>query len=228
MTTSNPKTERVPCNKCGRETKHELIAERIQHGAEPYDEDYELSWNTTYELFECCGCEDVTLRRSYFFSEWNPGDVEIIHYPPRIARQLPPWTEKLSMNIRPLLKEVYTALQADSHCLAMMGARTLIDMVIDQRVGDVGNFGQKLQALEDGGFLSKKHREVLEAALDVGSAAAHRGHKPKSKHVEQVMDIVENLLHTTTFEDIDELKAATPQRKKAKKNKPNTLKNNEN
>jgi hypothetical protein len=45
------------------------------------------------------------------------------------------------------------------------------------KVGDVGTFEQKLKALEDDGYVSKRNREVLDAALDAGNATAHRGHQ---------------------------------------------------
>jgi hypothetical protein len=117
-----------------------------------------------------------------------------------------------------MLEEVYMALQANSRSLAMMGARALIDMVILKEVGDVGTFAQKLTALRDAGFVGDKHREVLEAALDVGSAVSHRGHCPESKHVAIVMDIVEHLLQATALQsEVGDLKKATPKRARKQK-----------
>ena len=113
-----------------------------------------------------------------------------------------------------IFDEVYAALHADSRSLAMMGARALVDMVILEKVGDVGSFPQKLTALEGGGYLSRSNRETLEAALDVGNAAAHRGHRPKPEHVQSVMDIVENLIQSTLLHSISaEIKGATPKRR---------------
>jgi len=150
------KTEWIHCNQCGHKTKHLLVAMRKHHGSEPYDEHYAISWTTIYDVFECCGCEEVTLRRRSYFSEWNPGDVEVIYYPPRIGRRLPPWKDDLPDEMASLLKEIHTALQADSRRLAMMGARALIDMVILDEVGDAGPFAQKLATLQKTGFLSNK------------------------------------------------------------------------
>jgi len=166
-------------------------------------------------MLECDGCQSITLRRRHDFSESD--GPEFTYYPPRASRQLPVWRGKLPSEIVDLLKEVYSALHADSRRLAMMGARTLIDMFALDLVGDVGNFPQKLDKLENKGVLSKKNRTVLEAALDVGNAASHRGHRPTSQHLEYVMDIVENMLQASVLEPMaDELKAATPKRKKSK------------
>jgi len=161
-------------------------------------------------MLECCGCESVMLRSTQFLLGWDP---EECYYPPRASRRLPKWHDDLPRQIVLLLKEVYAALHADSRRLAMMGARALIDMAIFERVGDVGSFVEKLNKLESEGFVSKKNRELLEAALDVGNAASHRGHRPKTKEVQHVMDIVENLLQAGVLEPIaQELKDATPKR----------------
>src|SRR5262249_6993620 len=94
-----------------------------------------------------------------------------------------------------VLQEVYRSLDANNRLLPMMGARTLIDMLMTDKVGDIGTFDEKLRQLEGLGVISSHHREVLSAALDVGSAAAHRGYAPEAEDVNAVMDIIENLLH---------------------------------
>jgi len=56
---------------------------------------------------------------------------------------------------------------------------------------------------------------VIGAALDTGSAAAHRGHCPGDEELGTVMDIVENLLQATLLmEKARRLRQATPQRNK--------------
>ena len=111
------------------------------------------------------------------------------------------------------MTEIYKALAADSRRLAAMGARTVIDMFATDKVGDVGGFKRKLSKLVQEGYLVQTQSDVLEAVLEVGNAASHRGHCPSIEHMNAVMDIVENLLESTTFEKIaDELKNATPSR----------------
>jgi hypothetical protein len=96
--------------------------------------------------------------------------------------------------MKELLNEIYVALHSDSMRLALMGTRTLVDMLMLQEVADVGSFATKLKALRDKGVVSEKNREVLSVALDAGSAAAHRGYKPSRDEIEAVLDIVENVL----------------------------------
>lgn len=133
------------------------------------------------------------MHMQYWDSEVDISDV-IEQYPPRVSRALPSWRFEIPVEIGTLLNEIYAALHADSSRLAMMGARTAVDMYMNLVVGDVGGFAKKLDRLVADGHLSAIDKGTLEAALEAGHAAAHRGHCPSSTEVNQVMDIVENLL----------------------------------
>jgi len=143
-------------------------------------------------MLECRGCHFVTLRRTFTFSEWDGSEVQC--FPAPVSRRLPAWKGKLPSEVVALMEEVYTALHADSRRLAMMGTRTLIDMAILETVGDVGTFQSKLNAMKNGGYVAQRQVEVLEAALNAGHAAGHRGHLPSTDELKEVMDILENLL----------------------------------
>lgn len=120
--------------------------------------------------------------------------------------------------LRSLLAEIYNSLDADTSALPLMGARALLDMVFVDKIGDVRSFPEKLKKLESQGFISQRNREILDAALDAGSAAAHRGYAPKRADVHAVMDIVENLLQAIYVLDkaAVEIKKSTPARPAAK------------
>jgi len=171
----------------------------------------------TVEILECLGCEHLVVRRTYTHEAFDEATIEF--YPPPIARPMPRWSQVIGIGvpdkIRKVLVEVYKALQADSPLLATMGARTILDLVLVEKVGDIGNFEQKLKALEDGGFVGRKNREFLAAALDAGSAVAHRGFAPTPHQLENVMDIVENLIETAFVLEkrADKVREATPPRK---------------
>ncbi|SRR6266568_6944483 len=212
------KIDKIHCNICGHQTKHLVLITREHTEQQQIDEGEDrtyISWFHTWNLLECCGCENVTLRRTTEFSE-GFGEPDVAYYPPPVSRLLPDWRWKLPKEQLALLKEVYSALHADSRCLAAMGARTLIDMVILDKIGDVGTFEQKLDALESRGLVSTVNRDFLRAALDAGSAAAHRGHKSSATKVTHVMDIVENLLQTVYVlpSATEALRSTTPPRQR--------------
>jgi Domain of unknown function (DUF4145) len=213
QTPRGTKLFRIHCNNCRRKTQHRLV-KKIEgdSGSEPYDEEFSISWDTIFHVLQCCGCLELVVRRTYMFSEWDQPDIRF--FPPRVSRHLPDWANDLPYDLRVVLEEVYRSLDADNRRLPMMGARTLMDMVMVEKIGDVGSFKDKLKELENRKFISAPNREVLDAALDAGNAAAHRGHAAKISEVSAVMDIVENLLQAVYVLPgmAQDLKKSTPQR----------------
>ena len=159
----------------------------------------------------------MTLRVDRWHSEYDASnDTE--YYPPRVSRQPPKWERKLPREWQSMLREIYSALHANSRRLAMMGARTIVDMYMNDTVGDVGNFGQKLDKLVVDGHLGEQDKAILEAALEAGHAASHRGHLPTSEDINHVMDIVENLVQKNALrKSAAVLTKGTPPRAKVKK-----------
>jgi Domain of unknown function (DUF4145) len=206
------KTELVHCNICLHKTKHFLIAEHSKEITEPSGyENCDFWWHIKHKLFVCCGCEAVTLCRKFLFSEWD--EPEVTFYPPQVSRRLPDWHDELPSEIQELLSEIYTALHSNSRRLALMGARTVIDMFVLDKIGDVGTFKQKLQALVDEGYLGNQQRDILNVALEAGNAAAHRGYKPPSEVLSHVIDVVESLVQSYALEKAsDSVKEKIPHR----------------
>lgn len=216
---------RAYCNKCGNETKHDVVMERTTDGSQVVDPYHgiEITWSTTYSMLECRGCEEVLLKRSFWFSEHD--GVEEEYYPPRVSRQRPTWFDELPDDYSSLLSEIYTALHADSRSLAMMGLRTLIDLFMSRKLQDTPGFEEGLKELVKQNYITTRSRDVLEAAVEAGHAAAHRAHKPTVAQLNAVMDIVENLLqHDLLSESAESLRKTIPARpartRKAKEKAP--------
>ncbi len=198
------KTEWVHCNSCLNSTKHFILAEHEKRVvAAPCDEYGQPWWHSRYTLLVCCGCDSATLRRRLDFSEWD--DYEVDFYPPQVSRHLPSWRYELPGEMIGLLTEIYSALHADNRRLALMGARTIIDIFVVDKIGDIGTFKQKLQALVDKGYLASQQQSVLDVALEAGHAAAHRGYQPTSEVLDHVIDVVESLLQTYALETASNL-----------------------
>ncbi len=218
---AQPKIVPAHCNKCGHETKHDVVMERTHRNSEVVDahEGLEVCWSKTYKMLECRGCEEVSLCRTEWCSEDDPmdGPGPGTYFPPRVSRRKPAWVERLDLpdEYAGLLDEIYIALHADSRRLAIMGARALIDAVINRSVGDQGTFAQGLNKLVEQELISKSHLEIIVAAVEAGNASAHRGHRPNAKNTNLVIDIVENLIHNELLtEPARMLKAATPARER--------------
>ena len=128
---------------------------------------------------------------------------------------LPKWYEDLPLNIHKMLLEVRYALQKEMSALPSMGLRSVIDMICNERLGDIGNFGDKLHKLEEKRLITPKKRQIIENILEVGHASVHRGHFPTAKDLRIVMDIVDHILQELYVLDkaSKTLKESVPKRK---------------
>ena len=212
---SPAKSTKAPCRECHAFTNHSVVGEFQTDDIEEDDEGHPMfSWIVTYELLRCLGCDSGSLRISA--THPDTPQVERTYYPAPIARRLPSWRYELPKDLWELMHEVYAALNAGHHRIALMGARTLVDMTIVQAVGDVGTFKAKLEQLRLQDHITKQHEKILFSALDAGSAAAHRGFKPTKENIGFVLDIVEHLLQSRfVLQNKSELlEQSTPKRSK--------------
>lgn len=200
-----PMIVKTHCNGCGGERN---AFKRASHTVN--SQDGEVSWSDTYDVLECCGCNSISVRRQFWFSEWDefvndpitgqevliPG-IKVTYWPPPTMRKKPEWADNLSDNLlRSVADEVYQALNAGLIVLASIGTRTLLDRAMHLRVGDPkGGFAGKLDHMVQEGHIGKNERDILEAITDAGSAAAHRGYAPNAKALGTIVDTVENFLH---------------------------------
>lgn len=231
VTAQAAETVKAHCNECGPERNAYV---RAQHTVN--DSDGEVSWSETYSVLECCGCNGLSVRREFWFSEWdcmdqdpltgqprmNPG-IKVSYWPPPTTRKRPEWTDRLDDDLlRQVIDEVYKALSAGLIVMASIGTRTLLDRAMFLRVDDPpGGFAGKLDLMVERGHIGKHERDILWAITDAGSAAAHRGYAPSAQHLDTIVATVENFLHRefvlkTAAGDV---RSATPPRRPAPKTK---------
>lgn len=218
---------RIFCNECLREMKHTVLSSVKRSGVHEVNPEFHISWENTYQVLECQECDSVTLRVRHWNDEaqWsqNKKDYQDSYYPPIVSRPKPIWFDKLDPKLQDVLDEVYVALDANTRFLAAFGARTALDMLIVDKIGDIGTFKDKLNKLESEGYIDSTEKELLDAVTEAGNAAAHRGYAPDEQLLNSVMDILESLFDRIYFKpDRDkellrkarELKSKIPKRKR--------------
>lgn len=213
------------CNKCHSDTLHDIVAEHgvkvpgmMLHGREMHRQHHHM-------IVSCCGCKEIHYLTVKIGSEdiiWtmgyeHPFDCPLVqsNFPPRnIARTKPDWIEQLDPDLRDIMEQTYSALHIGADRLVVMGTRAALEHVIVQKCGDQGNFKANVNEFATRGFMPAKLKEAVLEALDVGSAAIHRGYKPDLEAVSDVFGIVETILHTTYVIPAasDRLKRTTPKR----------------
>jgi hypothetical protein len=122
--------------------------------------------------------------------------------------------EQTQPDLCDILKEVYRAAHDGQVRLLAAGVRTTLDYVMVNIIGDVGSFEQKLDEMVEGGHLSPSQRETLATVIDAGSAAAHRGFKPKRALLEEMIDTMEAIirLHYVTGPTLRTMQTLVPPR----------------
>ena len=201
------------CNNCTGKRQHEVLFHKKFTWSEQVSEDFGVDGADTYELLKCCGCNNVQLRHSNWFSEdfdlsTGKAVLHVKHYPPPTFREKPKWlyTNYLSHNvifipefkdtIEALISEIYIALQNNAPQLALLGIRALLEAIMIDKVDDRGNFKGNIKEFQKAGYISSKQKEVLEPVLEAGHAAMHRGYKPDPHEVASLMDITESIIET--------------------------------
>lgn len=212
------------CNKCGGDRNADVRGTYAVPGT-----DGEVSWQTVMEILECRGCSGMSVRRRYWFSEWenvfedpSTGRLvrdmpeEITYWPAKQSRARPEWRDRLpDGNLRQVMEEVYVAIDHGMAVLAAIGARTLLDRAMLLKVRDQKNgFRGKLDAMVVAGHMLPEEKDKFLVIADAGSAAAHRAHVPDEKTLDSVLSAVEALLHRLYVlpGEVNLVEASTPKR----------------
>jgi len=196
----------------------ESVTERQELLSEEYNAWY--SDGHRYTLFKCLGCKNIVMRKMFESTDLLPEDYQgdtshITWHPPVKLKPEPKWTRSkhIPREERGLNSEVLIALNSSCYSLAAMGMRALLDMFMNRKIGDRGNFKNKINAMVSGGFLSSSQKDIIVPAIDVGSAASHRGHVPDLETLTFVMDVIDTLLQQDAMSsDVQKVMAKTPKR----------------
>ncbi len=180
------------CNGCLRHTRHQILA------SEARGEDWQDFWTRNeYQIVECKGCGEVSYRTrssSADSVDFEGRYYDYVCYPPPASRRIPEWLKELPYEIQAVLGEVYVALHGGSRYLAAVGARTVLDLLMLEKIGDVGSFKEKIEKLQKDGYITTAEAQLIEAVIEAGNASAHRGYAPDSRDLNHVMDILEAIL----------------------------------
>ncbi len=153
------------CYYCKTETKQKILFEKgeliFPNETVIFDESTgkkkQSFWTIDGQIWkvsECQGCEKINLNVYRRHSPFE-NDVLIHQFPTKDFRPFPRWITHINRDFTELLCEIYLSLNTGSIRLPLMGARTLLDMFICDKIGDVGTFKNKLQKLVDEKYISK-------------------------------------------------------------------------
>lgn len=227
-------TIKAYCNKCCDERRQQVLHRENTNWEEEIDKNFYIHGSDTYSMIKCCGCENIAIRHSSWFSEsvdeYGRPVEDISYYPPATFRKEPTWISEfiwgysLDNNnfIIDLLKEIYVSLRNNSNRLAVMGIRALLEQVMVDKIGDQGTFKKNLDKFELEGFISKSQRAVLEPVLEAGHATIHRSFKPSRSDLVALIDVAENIIESIYVNEkrIAGIRSKVPARSKSNGKNP--------
>ena len=201
------------CNQCHSETIHNVIHSH-QKNILCIEESGFYAYRQ-YKIIECCGCEKISFYESYDDDSSSEDDEpSVTLYPPRISRKKPDFIRSLNKEYISLFDEIYKAISNECERLACMGIRSLIDLYINKKVGDQGNFYNGIKKLLSEGIITERQSLFINKIIvEAGNASIHRQFKPDLEILELLLDTVENLLHEEMLvPQLEEIKDKIPER----------------
>jgi hypothetical protein len=109
-------------------------------------------------------------------------------------------------------------IEAELYLAALLTCRALLETIaIENGVGDVKTFRQKLEGLCEKDLIRNRQINFLDKAIyDAGSAAMHRSYNPSATTVTFVLDAIEPLIHTIYIEPLVHLNLEKEKPKKGR------------
>lgn len=126
----------------------------------------------------------------------------------------PDWYDLLDDTQKALILEIDRAIGNKLEALPTIGLRTLLDTVMVEKIGDAGNFQEKVKCFTKEGYVTPKMADALNHVLDAGSASAHRAYFPSKADLTTCVELVKHLMHGIYIlsPNVDKVAENTPKR----------------
>ncbi|WP_336982418.1 MULTISPECIES: DUF4145 domain-containing protein [unclassified Cedecea] len=170
-----------------------------------------------YRLLECRGCETVFHHITAYYSGDYDYEIvdgqETIRYNTKITtfptqeepEQKPDWIWDLipiDLKLHQIMDEVYSAQEKNSLILASIGLRIAFDRTIELLEIQPGlSLKEKVNQLKQGGHIGDAEAENLEAVIEAGNGAAHRGWSPTLPQFKTLLRAIEIFIHRTILSE---------------------------
>lgn len=206
---------RVMCRQCGQSTNHKVVYELIRQS-----EPDEFFLQTTWQIVECLGCNDISLRQETIteddIDEYGEGTPVERLYPSRISgRKNLDKQYLLPVKLNRIYDETLSALANSLLVLAGIGLRAIIETICDDKGVKSANLDGKINALVTQGIISQPQADVLHSLRILGNVAAHEVEPATPKELITGLEIAETMMKTIYI--LPELSSAIKKGKRKKR-----------
>jgi Domain of unknown function (DUF4145) len=204
-------TIQCKCPECERETQHEVLAkdENVERFLVPDGDGYRMEFHISSEMVKCLGCGFVSLRKVEWNSEaedeYGRPLAKIEQFPSLAHKSVPQWlqTAKEEQNrfVFRAFIEVFQSFASGFLWIACVGARSVLEAVMTDKIGDNGSFAANLNKFRDGGHISRQDYDRLKILMEAGHAGTHRSFEPSKEEVEVLLGLLENVVKGVYFDE---------------------------
>lgn len=197
----------IPCSTCSGKPAHNVAVSLDVTGEETYPGGFEFNWNAHYQIAQCLGCKAVSFRKVSTNSEdiyhFDDNEIEYVEtesiYPSRIAgrKALGDDTRYLPAVVHSMYLETLSALANQSHVLAGIGVRALLELVCKEKSATGKDLFHKIDSLVASNSLTPASAAILHKIRALGNAAAHEVKPHTEKQLGLAMDVIEHLMKET-------------------------------
>jgi hypothetical protein len=196
------------CYECGGDRSHEILGSHNEQQSFPDPPCGEMvTFGEISQLLKCKGCGFVSMRKAKWSSEMDQDDHPVWRYfPPQHSKPLPSWLkeiqdrDKLTLVLRCFI-ECYEAFSAGAVWIACVGARSVLEQIMIEKVSDQGSFAKNLKGFKDAEHISGQDENRLKILVEAGHASTHRSFDPKKEEVSAILDVLSNLLESLYFDE---------------------------
>lgn len=201
MVESN-KIDKILCPSCARVTNHEIAWKAKEKKVE--DDEIGIWESTSYDVLQCLGCETVSLRREYMFSEdLNMRHIngEWIAFPnvtmwPKTSHRM--LKQKQFSTIPPEIRRIYQetidAYNLELPTLCAAGIRAIIERVCNNNDIKENDLEKKINSLLERGIITKIVAEGLHENRILGNTALHESKLFGDEELTTAINLIESLL----------------------------------
>ncbi|MEE2945252.1 MAG: DUF4145 domain-containing protein [Pseudomonadota bacterium] len=216
------------CPECQKQVNCKVLHQHKVSWAHP---DADIQGLDVYEILCCQGCDEVFFCKESSnsedlvdvqvgFDEWEADYYVSSTYWPSTPKYVNnaftlDSLARKNFELSEMLKDSIRAANEDMPVLAAIGIRTCFDILsVDMGAAPNDSFADKLETLRKEGFIGGKQKGRLSVLIDAGSAAAHRGWKPRPTAVAMLLDLLNGVIQEHYFlqEEIDQLKSKIPEK----------------
>ena len=209
---------KMPCHKCGHSTQQtvvfkedeldvqEIFFEKLK--GEPRYIVIARSW----KIAKCNGCGSINAKVEIRHRANKV--TEVFTFPKTKADYCEPWIFGLDVKYIEIFSEIFNAISHESYTLATMGMRLVLDMFMDEKIGNSGTFKERLGKLKKKGFVSDSQIDLCNSIIETGNAASHRGYRPNLEQTKKLLSIVKSIMKIEVLKgDAADLLKKVPSRK---------------